>query len=165
MALTTPKPAPWSETGQANPFGDTDATLGYYRLYFALQRINRTMMPDIERALKAEGLADPIWYEILLAAEEAGSKGVQMLVLQRRLFVQQYALSRHVMRMEKAGLVRRSSVKGAGRGQRVHLTATAQGLQARVWAIYTRQIETALAGRLSTDEAYAAVQLINKLYP
>ncbi len=146
-------------------FGDADPRIGYYRLYFALQRIDRSIKPTIERALKAEGLADPIWYEILLAAEEAGAAGVQMLDLQRRLFVPQYALSRHVMRMEKAGLIRRSSVPGAGRGQRVHLTETARGLHDRIWAVYSRQIEAAFASRLTTKEVYAALTMMNRLYP
>lgn len=148
-----------------NAYGDPDANIGYYRLYFALQRIGRSMMPAIEGALKAEGLADPIWYEILLAAEEAGADGVQMLALQRRLFVQQYALSRHVARMEMAGLIRRSSVPGVGRGQRVHLTDAAKGLQARIWEVYAQKIEGAFADRLTTDEAYEAVGLMNRLYP
>ncbi len=122
-------------------------------------------MPDIELALKETGLADPVWFEILLAAEEAGEAGVQMRILQRRLFLQQYALSRHITRMETAGLIRRSSVPGAGRGQTVHLTESARGLQDRVWQVYRQRIEAALADRLSTDEAYAALRLMNRLYP
>lgn len=146
-------------------FKDADPKIGYYRLYFSLQRISRSIMPDIERALKAEGLADPIWFEILLAAEEAGEAGVQMLALQKRLFVRQYALSRHIARMERAGLIRRCSVPGAGRGQTVHLTDATQGLQARVWEVYRQRIEAAFANRLSPDEAYSALRLMNRLYP
>jgi DNA-binding MarR family transcriptional regulator len=146
-------------------FGDADPSIGYSRLYFALQRISRTIMPDIERALKSEGLADPIWFEILLAAEEAGESGVQMLALQQRLFVRQYALSRHVARMERKGLIWRCSVPGAGRGQTIHLTEAAQGLQARVWNVYRHRIEVAFADRLSPAEAYCALKLMNRLYP
>jgi DNA-binding MarR family transcriptional regulator len=146
-------------------FQDANPSISYYRLYFALQRISRTIMPDMERALKTEGLADPLWFEILLAAEEAGAAGVQMLTLQQRLFVPQYALSRHIARMERAGLIRRCPVPGVGRGQSVHLTKAALGLQARVWGIYRERIEVAFAGRLSTDEAYAALRLMNRLYP
>jgi len=149
----------------AGYFGDVDPGTGYYRLYFALLRINRTIMPGIERALKAVGLADPVWFEILLAAEEAGAQGVQMLTLQRRLFVQQYALSRHIARMERAGLICRSSARGVGRGQTIRLTNAAAGLQERVWQVYRQHIEAAFADRLSTDEAYAALRLMNRLYP
>ncbi|MDZ4309485.1 MAG: MarR family transcriptional regulator [Cypionkella sp.] len=146
-------------------FGDTDPRLGYSRVFFALQRINRTMMPGVDRALKAEGIADPIWYEILLAASEAGAAGVQMIALQRRLFLPQYALSRHISRMEKAGLICRQSQPGAGRGQIIHLTENAQGLHERVWLVYRAEIEAHLAERLSTAEAYQALKLLNRLYP
>lgn len=146
-------------------FGDTDPEMGYSRLFFALQRVNRTMMPGIERALKDEGIADPVWYEILLAADEAGAAGVQMLALQQRLFVPQYALSRHVARMERAGLIRRQSVPGAGRGQIVHLTDKARGLHRRIWQVYRRMIMAALSDRLSPAEAYQALKLTNRLYP
>lgn len=148
-----------------NDYGDADTKIGYYRLYFALQRIGRSIMPDIERALKSEGLADPIWFEILLAAEEAGESGVQMLALQQRLFVRQYALSRHIARMEGNGLIRRCSVPGPGRGQAIHLTEASQGLQARVWEVYRNRIEAAFADRLSPAEAYSALKLMNRLYP
>lgn len=145
-------------------YGDTDPDMGYTRLFFAFLRINRTMMPEIERALKEAEIADPIWYEILLAADEAGTTGVQMLALQRRLFVPQYALSRHISRMEKAGLIRRQSVQGAGRGQIVHLTDKARGLHSRIWQIYRRMILAALSDRLSPPEAYQALRLMNRLY-
>ena len=146
-------------------FGDASPHYSYYRLFFALLRINRTQLPKIERALKQAGMADPIWYEILLAAEEAGEADVQMLALQKRLFVPQYALSRHIARMEKAGLIRREAVQGAGRGQTVHVTKVALGLQKRVWEIYEAMIYKAFADRLNTAEAYAALKLMNRLYP
>jgi DNA-binding MarR family transcriptional regulator len=103
------QPIPEDPAGDQALFGDPSPLLAYSRLFFALQRINRTIMPGIERTLKTEGITDPIWYEILLAAEEAGETGVRMLDLERRLFVAQYALSRHVARIEKAGLIRRTS--------------------------------------------------------
>lgn len=146
-------------------FGDADPRLAYSRVFFALQRINRTMMPGVERALREAGIADPVWYEILLAATEAGAAGVQMLALQQRLFLPQYALSRHIARMEKAGLIRRQSLRGAGRGQIIHLTDSARGLHDRIWLIYRAEIEGHLASRLSTAEAYQALKLLNRLYP
>lgn len=163
-AVSQPPPSSDASADQAL-FGDPSPRQAYSRLFFALQRVQRTIMPPLERALKAAGIADPIWYEILLAADEAGSAGVQMIDLQRRLFVPQYALSRHVARIERAGLIRRSSVQGAGRGQTVHLTDKARGLQERVWEIYREQIETAMGDRLAPAEAYAALKLMNRLYP
>jgi DNA-binding MarR family transcriptional regulator len=67
--------------------------------------------------------------------------------------------------MERAGLIRRRSVPGAGRGQTIHLTEAEQGLQARVWEVCLRRIESASADRLSPDKAYTALRLSNRLYP
>lgn len=152
------------ETGLPQ-FGDDTATTAYGRVFFALLRIERTLMPGIVAELRAMGIADPVWYEILLATDEAGPAGIQMMTLQKRLFVAQYALSRHVARMEKAGLIRREAMPGAGRGQRVFLAPAAEGLHQRVWQVYLARIQQALAPRMSTDEAYALVRVLNRLYP
>lgn len=145
-------------------FGDADANIAYNRVYFALARIQRRLLPGIEKALRDMGIADPIWYEILLAASEAGEAGVQMLALQTRLFVPQYALSRHVARLEKAGLLRREATAGAGRGQRVFLTEKAEGLHEKIWQVYMDRIQTAFAPQMTTDEAYDLLRMLNRLY-
>lgn len=146
-------------------YGDSDPQIAYLRVHFALMRISRTHMPPIESLLRAHGIADPIWYEILLAAEEAGERGVQMLDLQRRLFVPQYAVSRHIARMQKAGLVHRKAASGKGRGQTIFVTDAARGLQDRVWKAYSDKVRAALAPKLDTQEAYALLDVLNRLYP
>lgn len=145
-------------------FGDDDPRTAYNRVFFAILRIHRTLMPQIEKALREVGIADPIWYEILLATEEAGEAGVQMQVLERRLFVPQYALSRHVARIEKAGLIRRAAAGGAGRGQILYIAEAGRGLPARIWQIYADKIRSAFAPALTTDEAYDLVRVLNRLY-
>ena len=157
--MSDDRPAP-----SAPQFGDADTRIAYNRAFFALLRVERSLVPDISAALRDLGIADPIWYEILFATEEAGAEGVPMLDLQRRLNVPQYALSRHVARIEKAGLIRREATPGAGRGQRLFLTEAAEGLQEKVWAVYMDRIQQAMAPRLSTDEAYDLVRLLNRLY-
>ncbi|MGP9790530.1 MarR family winged helix-turn-helix transcriptional regulator [Roseinatronobacter sp. NSM] len=146
-------------------YGDSDPQIAYFRVYFALMRINRTLMPPIEAALRAQGIADPVWYEILLAAEEAGENGVQMLDLQRRLFLPQYTVSRHIARMQKAGLVQRKAASGKGRGQTVFVTDAARGVHEQVWKEYSRQVRAALETKLDTQSAYALLDMLNRLYP
>ncbi|MFN4098762.1 MAG: MarR family winged helix-turn-helix transcriptional regulator [Pararhodobacter sp.] len=146
------------------PFGDADPRIAYNRVFFALLRIDRSLVPGIAAALREMGISDPIWYEILLATEEAGEEGVPMQALQQRLCVPQYALSRHVARIEKAGYVRRQAIPGAGRGQRLFLAPSAVGLQAKVADIYLGRIQESLSPRLSPDEAYDLVRLLNRLY-
>lgn len=146
------------------PFGDKDPRIAYNRVFFALLRIDRSLVPGIAAALRDLGISDPIWYEILLATEEAGEAGVAMQALEQRLCVPQYALSRHVARIEAAGYVRRQAIPGAGRGQRLFLAPAGVGLQARVAEVYLARIQEALAPRLSPDEAYDLVRLLNRLY-
>ncbi|MTH64496.1 MarR family transcriptional regulator [Paracoccus sp. DK608] len=145
-------------------FGDDTPETAYNRVFFAILRIQRSLMPEIEKQLRALGIADPIWYEILYAVEQAGAGGVQMLALQNRLAVPQYALSRHVTRMEKAGLIRREAAPGAGRGQNLLLTEKSLGLQDRIWQVYVTLIQNALGPHLTTDEAYDLVRYLNRLY-
>lgn len=146
------------------PFGDSDPGVAYNRVVFALLRIDRTLMQGIRRQLADMGIPDPIWFEILLAAEEAGEDGVQMLTLQNRLFVPQSTLSRLIGRIEAAGLIHRRASNGAGRGQRVFLAPAARGLHQRIWQVYEAGIRDALSARMTTDEAYDLVRLLNRLY-
>jgi DNA-binding MarR family transcriptional regulator len=103
-----------------------------------------------------------------LATEESGAAGSQMIDLQRRLFLPQYALSRHVARIEKAGLIRREALTGSGRGagrpQILHVTDKGRGLRRQVWQIYVAEIQSTFAPRMTTDEAYALTMLLNRLY-
>lgn len=145
-------------------FGDADPVIAYNRVYFALQRIQRTLMPEIEKSLRKFGIQDPIWYEILEAAELAGDDGVRMLALQKRLFVPQYALSRHVSRMVRAGLITREASGDAGRAQIVRLTAAGTGITEGIWDVYVEKIHQAFGPRLSRGEAYTILRMLNRLY-
>lgn len=163
----TPDPAPLgplTEEQGAAFYGDDDSSIAYNRVYFALQRIQRTLMPEIEKSLRALGIQDPIWYEILEAAELAGEEGVRMLALQKRLFVPQYALSRHVSRMVKAGLIEREASGDAGRAQIVRLTQAGTGITDGIWDVYVEMIQRAFGPRLSRGEAYTLLRMLNRLY-
>lgn len=159
--------APAAPTGPvADPgFHDADPRIAHNRVWFNLLRIHRSMAPRIARVLRAEGIEDPIWYEILIEIEREGAGGLQMAELERRLFVPQYALSRFVSRLDAAGLVRRERVAGAGRAQRLFLSPAGQGLHQRIWPAYMAAIQTELAHRLTVDEAYDLNRLLIRLYP
>ncbi|MBJ2150032.1 iron chelate uptake ABC transporter family permease subunit [Paracoccus sp. IB05] len=133
-------------------------------VYFALQRIQRTLMPEIEKRLRKMGIQDPIWYEILEAAELAGDEGVRMLALQRRLFVPQYALSRHVSRMVKAGLITREASGDAGRAQIIRLAPAGTGITGGIWDVCVDLIHKAFGPRISRGEAYPVLRMLNRLY-
>lgn len=149
----------------APPFGDADPRIAHNRVWFNLQRIQRSMAPRIARALRSQGIEDPVWYEILIEIERAGGAGLQMAELERRLYMPQYALSRHAARLEAKGLVRREKMPGAGRAQRLFLTEAGEGLHGRIWPAYMEAIQAELAHRLTVDEAYDLCRVLIRLYP
>lgn len=151
---------------QPDPFAeDEDADIGYNRVWFNLQRIQRSLGARIARALRAEGVEDPVWYEILLELERAGPGGMAMSDLEQKLYLPQYSLSRHARRIEAAGWIRRSPRPGRGRGQILALTEAGQGLHERIWPLYAGAIRDELAPRLGTDEAYDLARVLIRLYP
>lgn len=143
---------------------DPDETIAYNRVWFNLMRVQRSLGPRISRALKDEGIDDPVWYEILLELERAGPEGIAMADLEARLFMQQYALSRHARRLEATGWIQRRPRPGPGRGQMLALTETGKGVHGRFWNVYEAAIRAELAHRMTTDEAYELTRMLIRLY-
>ena len=146
-------------------FGDYDARIAYNRVWFNIMRAHRKFSPAITKALKAEGINDPIWYEILLEVELAGDAGQPMAALEEKLFVAQYALSRHVARLEKQGLLRREYIADGRRKQVLYQTEKGKGLHLRIWPAYVKSMQAEIGPHLSTDEAYELTRLLIKLLP
>ena len=144
---------------------DTDPKYAYNRVWFNMMRVQRSMGPRIARALREVGLEDPVWYDILMLLEQAGSDGLAMAEVEERLYLTQYALSRQAARMEKAGLIVRVPRPGRGRGQILQLTDAGIGLHSRIWDQYEAAMQAEIAPRMSTDEAYALNLLLIRLYP
>lgn len=141
-------------------YADDDPKTGYNRVWFNVFRLHRTLAGPIAKALRAEGINDPIWYEILLAVETAGPEGKRMSALEGQLYLAQYALSRHISRLEKAGLLRREYIAEGRRKQLLFLTEKAIGLHDRVWNAYADVIQAELSDRMSSDEAYELAYML-----
>lgn len=146
-------------------FGDADAVVSYNRVWFNIMRAHRKFHPRIAKALKASGISDPIWYEILYEVECASEQGHLMSALEEKLFVPQYALSRHVSRMEKEGLLRREFIADGRRKQILFLTDKGAGMHEKIWFIYWEAMQAEIGPHMSTDEAYALSRLLIKLLP
>ncbi len=148
-----------------HPFGNENPSIAYGRVWFNIMRIHRKFHPIMVKALRDEGISDPIWYEILLKTEQAGVNGQPMGALEDQLFVPQYALSRHIGRLEQAGFLRREVIADGRRKQILFLTEKGQGVHSRVWPLYNQAIQQEIGALLTTDEAYAMAQLMIKLLP
>ncbi|WP_293577503.1 MarR family winged helix-turn-helix transcriptional regulator [Phaeobacter sp.] len=154
-----------SSSSNAEFFGDYDERVAYNRVWFNVMRAHRKFHPCIAKALKTSGLNDPIWYEILLEVELAGTDGQPMAELEKKLFVPQYALSRHVSRLEKEGYLRREFIADGRRKQILFLTEKGTGVHLRVWPAYVEAMQAEIAPLMSTEDAYALSRLLIKLLP
>ena len=146
-------------------FGDDEECVSYNRVWFNLIRAHRKFYPRITKALKTCGVKDPIWYEILLEVDRAGPDGQPMSALEDRLFVPQYALSRHVARLEKEGYLRRTYVSDMRRKQVLFLTEKGEGMHERIWPVYWDAMQDEIGPNLSVEDAYKLARLLIKLLP
>ncbi|MBO9409604.1 MarR family transcriptional regulator [Shimia sp. R9_1] len=144
-------------------FGDDDENVAYDRAWFNIMRVHRKLLPEITKALKSCGINDPIWFEILLEVERSGAAGQPMSALEDKLSVPQYALSRHVSRLEKEGFLRREFIADGRRKQILFLTEKGSGAHEQIWQTYGDAMRSELSPHLSTDEAYALSWLLMKL--
>ncbi len=129
----------------------TETTAIWTRLILASSRVQ----DEVEAALKTEGLPPLGWYDALWEIEKAAG-GIRPLVLQGRLLLPQYGLSRLIDRMAKAGLVTRRDCNTDGRGQMLALTAQGLSTRARMWPIYAAVLQAEI-GILPHDLAAALV--------
>ena len=104
--------------------------------------------------LRTAGLPPPEWYDVLLALERSGAQRPR--TLQAALGTEQYALSRLIDRIVKAGLVTRTPCPNDARGHTLDLTPEGKAMRAAMWPVYAEAIEAALGARLD-DEGPAAL--------
>ena len=127
-----------------------------------LIRAEAVLTTSIEAALKAQGLPPLGWYDALWEIEKART-GIRPLVLQDRLLLPQYGLSRLVERLDKAGYVTRAACTEDGRGQVLLLTPEGGAVRARMWPVYAGALTAAIEARLGRDEAATLARLLAKL--
>lgn len=155
------KPAP----SGVDYFGDFDLRVGLNRAWFNLMRAHRKFYPRITKALKTTGIKDPIWFEILNVIDQAGAEGQPMAALEKKLFVPQYSLSRHVARLEKEGFIRREVISDGRRKQILFMTDRAKGLPLQIWPTYWDAMQEEMGAYLTQEEAYELARLLVKLLP
>ena len=83
--------------------------------------------------LRSVGLPPPEWYDLLLALERRGAQRPRDL--QIALGTEQYALSRLVDRMVKAGLLTRTPCPEDARGHTLALTIEGRAMRAAMWPV------------------------------
>lgn len=141
-------------------FKDSDKTVAFNRLWFNIMRVHRNFYPRIAKDLKKRGVRDLIWHEILWEIERGGAEGRRMSEIEQVLYLPQYALSRHISRMEKEGFLRREYIRDGRRKHVLFLTEKGAGINAEMWPIYQSAIQEELGPLISEEDAYLMSYLL-----
>lgn len=154
-----------ASTTNADFFGDDDPNIAYSRVWFYVLKSQRKFFLKFSHVLKEQGLGDPVWYEILYEIRLAGPSGRRMAELETKLLLPQYGLSRHVGRLDEAGLIRREFISEGRRKQILFLTDQGEDRLDKIWPLYLNTLKAEMGPLLDTDEAYDLARFLLRLLP
>jgi DNA-binding MarR family transcriptional regulator len=133
------------------------------RAWARLVKAQQLALTAVERDLKAAGLPQLVWYDVLLEVERAGGEGLRPFELEQAMLLAQYNLSRLIDRIERAGYVERRVCEDDGRGQLIVITDSGKAMRRKMWPVYARGIEAALGRHLSVKQTEALDDLLGTL--
>ena len=106
----------------------------------AFLRAHSTMLRRIAADLDDADLPPLTWYDVLAALRDAPDRSLRQVELAERVLLSNSGLSRLVDRIEKDGLVRRTSCPSDRRSFFVALTPAGSEMLERMWPVYARGI-------------------------
>ena len=133
------------------------------RAWTRLVKASRVVLGAVEAELKAAGFPPLGWYDVLLELSREKVDGLRPFVLEERLLLAQYNLSRVLDRIEDAGYVERLPHPEDRRGQIVRITPAGRDVMKQMWPIYRAAIARHVGARLAEDEAQALAALLDRL--
>lgn len=128
-----------------------------------LIRLEQDLLSDLEAQLKAANLPPLRWYDVLLELSREDTGALRPKLLEDRLLLSQYNVSRLIDRMAKAELVAVERLDEDKRAQVITLTDKGQAMKEQVWALYGPFIQEKVGAKLSAEETRLFVQLLEKL--
>ena len=128
-----------------------------------LVKAGRVVLGAVEAELKAAGFPPLGWYDVLLELSREKVDGLRPFVLEERLLLAQYNLSRVLDRLAEAGYVERLPHPDDRRGQIVRITARGRDLTKRMWPIYRAAIARHVGAKLAEGEARELASLLDQL--
>src|SRR5438105_12013295 len=138
----------------------SDAVIGAWT---RLVKSGRIVLGAVEAELKAAGFPPLGWYDALLELSREKVDGLRPFVLEERLLLAQYNLSRVLDRLAEAGYVERHPHPDDRRGQIVRITAAGRDLVKRMWPAYRAAIARHVGAKLAEDEARQLAALLDRL--
>ncbi len=133
------------------------------RAWTRLVKASRVVLGAVEADLKAAGFPPLGWYDVLLELAREKGDGLRPFVLEQRLLLAQYNLSRVLDRLAEAGYVERRPHLEDRRGQVVRITASGRELLKRMWPVYRAAIAHRIGAKLAESEAGELGSLLDRL--
>ena len=121
------------------------------KAWISLTRAQRIALVTIESDLKSEKLPPLVWYDVLLEVETADNNGIRPYELEQVMLLEQYNLSRLLLRIEEAGYIQRVQCQEDGRGHKIIITQSGKNIRRKMWSIYSNSIEKTIGQYLSND--------------
>lgn len=131
--------------------------------WVALHRSQAVVLGAVEADLKREGLPPLVWYDVLLELRRAEPDGLRSGVLEQRMLLAQYNMSRLADRLGSAGYLRRSKAPNDGRGTLLMITAKGRELLDTMWPAYGAAIQRHVGDKLTKQECVTLRALLTKL--
>lgn len=132
-------------------------------VWTSLARVEQALLARVEADVEEAGFPPLAWYDVLIALTNSDQGHLRPVDLERKMLLPQYATSRLIDRLVKAGLVERRDCPMDGRGQFVAITAKGRSLQKKMWPSCAAAIHRHIGEKLSPDEHLQLRGLLQKL--
>jgi DNA-binding MarR family transcriptional regulator len=134
------------------------------RIGSRLARARRHVARQIEADLRAAGLPQLAWCEILFDLARRPDGRAAPGAIERRLVIEQYNLSRLLDRLESKKLVRRVPHPTDRRRQIIEITEEGRRVREAAWPVYSASLARQTAP-LSDKQADRLADLLSRLLP
>ena len=124
---------------------------------------SKTLLEQVECALKQAQLPPLAWYDVLLEVYRANDSGLRQFEIAQRILLSKYNLSRLLDKLEAKHLIARCHSPEDGRSNSVTITAEGTALLTKMWPIYAQIIEQHFAAKLNPDEIASLSVILDKL--
>lgn len=145
------------ELGLPNPISDSA-----HEAIMNIVLTGESLAKEGQRIFRPLGLTDSQFNVLIILKHQAGEEGITQTELGQRLLVNRSNVTGLVDRMEEAGWLRRTSVEGDRRVNRVQLTQVGQNLLERAEETYYARIQEVM-GSLSKKDLFTLCALLEKV--
>ena len=133
------------------------------RAWALLLTTHATLLEQIEAALAEAGLPPLAWYDVLWELEKEQDGKLRMSELAERIILSRSNLTRLADRLQKEKLIKRETCADDKRGAYCAITPSGRAMRAKMWPVYSAQIDQLFGAHISTEEAKVIAASLEKI--